>query len=682
MAEHATADQALRDTAEILRPPRRLTVPEAAEQYVYLDIPGGYSGPWSNDLPHYMVEPAECLTSRKYEAVIFVGPAQSGKTQMLVDNWVAHTATADPADMMVVQTAQDVARDFSRRRIDRLIDNSPALKARAMPGHADNTFDKMWRSGAILNIGWPSKNQLAGKAIGKMALTDYDRMPEDVGGEGAPFFLAMKRTTTFLSRGITMAESSPSKPVLDPRWKPRTPHEAPPSRGILGIYNTGDRRMLYGQCQHCGEYWAPSPGPDAMWLPEEGGPEERARQVGLVCTECGAVNGAEHERTIKRSARWSREGQSIDRHGQRHGEGTQSRRASFWMQGWFAGMNSWESIAYNYLTALDTYERTGDEEPLKNSHNVDMAAAYVPVAQREDRAGIEWLEERREPLERYVVPDRAAFLTASVDVQGGQNARFVIQVHAHGPHQEQWIVDRYDLLHSEREGPDGEPAPIDPAGHPEDWDLLTEKVVQSTYRTTDLDQELRVRMVAVDTGGEDGVTENALAWYRGLKSEGLHGRVALVKGASTRTAPRLRRTYPDTSSRNNRKASRGDVPVWMINTDQLKDAVWGALQRDESGPGYIHLPEWLGSWFFDELIAETRTDKGWKKVRRANEAFDLAVYNRAAALLLGVEKIDWDSPPPWARRDSHSDAVTPEQRRQQKPQQQRRGRQPRMRMRR
>ncbi|SFD67679.1 Phage terminase, large subunit GpA [Thiohalospira halophila DSM 15071] len=686
MSSYGSAAAVLRDTAEILRPPRRLTVPEAAEQYVYLDVPGGYSGWWSNELPHYMMEPAECLTAREYEAVIFVGPAQSGKTQMLVDNWVAHTATCDPADQMVVQTAQDTARDFSRRRIDRLITHSPDLRDKALPGHADNTYDKTWRNGAILSIGWPSKNQLAGRAIGRMALTDYDRMPEDVGGEGSPFELAKKRTTTFLSRGMTMAESSPSRPVLDPRWRPSTPHEAPPSRGILGLYNTGDRRMLYGRCPECGEYFAPAPGPEAVWIPDEGTIDDRAQGAGLICTECGAVIGQERERDFKRSARWLREGQHITPAGEVYGEPRTNRRASFWMAGWFAAFASWEGIVYAYLTAEDTYQRTGDEEALKNAHNVDMAAPYIPRAQLAERGGSEWLEERREPLERYVVPDEAAFVTAAVDVQGGEIPRFIVEVYAHGAGHEQWPIDRREIRQSDRQGPDGDPAPIDPAGHPEDWDVLTREVVEATYRTSDPETEIRPRLVAVDSGGEAGVTERAYDWWRRLRRAGQQNRVVLVKGASQRTAPRLRKSYPDSTGRKDRGAgSRGDVPVWSLNTDQLKDAVWSSLQRPEPGPGYLHIPEWLGGWWLDELLAERRTEKGWQQVRKRNEALDLSVYNRAAAIILGAEKVDWSNPPPWANRDTSPDVVSRDRRRQDQAEQQRprhpRGRRTRMRMR-
>nr|ESH07753.1 phage terminase large subunit [Salmonella enterica subsp. enterica serovar Give str. 564] len=88
-----------------------------------------------------------------------------------------------------------------------------------------------------------------------MALTDYDRFPEDIDGEGDGFSLASKRTTTFMSAGMTLAESSPGREITDVKWRRSSPHEAPPTTGILSLYNRGDRRRWYWPCPHCGDWF-------------------------------------------------------------------------------------------------------------------------------------------------------------------------------------------------------------------------------------------------------------------------------------------------------------------------------------------------------------------------------------------------------------------------------------------
>ena len=165
-----------------------------------------------------------------------------------------------------------------------------------------------------------------------------------------------------------------------------------------------------------------------------------------------------------------------------------------------------------------------------------------------------------------------------------------------------------------------------------------------------------IAAMAVDTGGEgegeESVTSQAYDWYRRLAREGLQKRVFLVKGSSSQTANRVRETWPDNTGRKARKSSaRGDVPLYMLGTDLLKDAVAAMMDRDNPGAGYIHFPAWLERWFFEELTYEVRdpsTGKWTKPGKRPNEAFDLSVYNLVVFILLRAEKIDWSSPPPWA----------------------------------
>ncbi|EMK8764575.1 phage terminase large subunit family protein, partial [Escherichia coli] len=83
-----------------------------------------------------------------------------------------------------------------------------------------------------------------------------------------------------------------------------------------------------------------------------------------------------------------------------------------------------------------------------------------------------------------------------------------------------------------------------------------------------------------------------------------------------------------------------------------KDQLSNNLQRESPGPGYIHFPDWIGEWFYEELTYEERgADGKWRKPGKGNnEAFDLFCYAHAVAILRGYEKIrDWSNPPQWAR---------------------------------
>ncbi|MDI5886231.1 phage terminase large subunit family protein, partial [Cobetia amphilecti] len=71
--------------------------------------------------------------SRLYDAVIFVGPARTGKTNALVDGYVAYKIECDPGDGLIVQISEEKAREFSKKRIDRMLVNSPRLVGRMSP---------------------------------------------------------------------------------------------------------------------------------------------------------------------------------------------------------------------------------------------------------------------------------------------------------------------------------------------------------------------------------------------------------------------------------------------------------------------------------------------------------------------------------------------------------------------
>ncbi len=83
----------------------------------------------------------------------------------------------------------------------------------------------------------------------------------------------------------------------------------------------------------------------------------------------------------------------------------------------------------------------------------------------------------------------------------------------------------------------GESQRIDPASYPEDWDvLLTDVFHKSWPLASDPSQQMRLMAMAVDSGGEDGVTDNAYKFWRRCRRDGLGKRIYLFKGDSIRRA--------------------------------------------------------------------------------------------------------------------------------------------------
>lgn len=660
MLNQETAKAARTDSGYILRAPRRMRVADAVAQYMRVPMGAGNSVPWDPLVAPYVIEPMNCLASREYDAVIFVGPARTGKTIGLIDGWVIYNVICDPADMLIIQMTEEKAREHSKKRLARTFRVSPEVVSRLSPNKNDNNvYDRTFLAGNYLKIGWPSVNIMSSSDYKCVALTDYDRFPEDIDGEGDAFSLASKRTTTFMSSGMTLVESSPGRDVKDVKWRRTSPHEAPPTTGILSLYNRGDRRRWYWPCPYCGEYFQPC-GDVVAGFRDIADPVLASEAAYIQCPSCSGRIMPEQKRELNGRGVWLRDGESINADGSRYGDPRRSRIASFWMEGPAAAYQTLSQLVYKLLTAEQEYETTGSEETLKTVINTDWGLPYLPRASMEQRKS-ELLEQRAEPVPSRSVPDGVNFLVATVDVQAGRHRRFVVQVTGYGSRGERWIIDRYNITQSLRGDSDGESQRIDPASYPEDWDvLLTDVFHKSWPLASDPSQQMRLMAMAVDSGGEDGVTDNAYKFWRRCRRDGLGKRIYLFKGDSIRRAKLITRTFPDNTGRTGRRAqAAGDVPLWLLQTDALKDRVNNALWRDSPGPGYVHFPDWLGSWFYDELTYEERSSDGkWSKPGRgANEAFDLMVYAEALVILHGYEKIRWPDAPEWASRETWLECV-------------------------
>jgi len=666
ISSYSSINELIAEAAKSLRPPERLTVTEAVEKYVRLNNPGGYTGPYRVETTPYMQEPMDTLNSRQFNGCVFCGPAQASKTESLILGWLAYSVVVDPMDMIIFTPSTAAARDFSVRRVDRLHRNSPAIGRLLSPRRdEDNKRDKMYRNGTMLTLSWPSVTEFAGRPIGRVALTDYDRMDDDIEGDGNPYDLASKRTTTFGSFAMTMAESSPSRPILDPNWLAQSQHEAPPSTGILALYNRGDRRRWVWPCPHCDEYFEGS-FRMLQWNTEIKNRMEAAETVRMICPRCSHAIEPRHRAEMQSWGLWLKDGQRVGPNGKIIGKATRSNIASFWLNGTAATFVTWPQLVMMYLAAQEEYDRTATEDALRKFYNNDLAELYLPKAQETRRLPEVLMSRARAVPEREVPPEVRA-LIALIDVQKNM---FVVQVVGIAPGDgtgmfDLHVVDRFDVRKSKRKDGDGDAEWVKPGSYLEDWDLLIENVMEKEYPLAgDADKRMQIKLTLCDSGGREGVTTNAYAFFRKLRRDGKQGRFHLLKGFAAGAseargdgqsgAPRTRIHYPDSSTRATgvKAGAQGDIPVLMLNSIALKDALANRLEISEPGKGMIHYPDWLPDWFYKELCAEIRTPKGWeigKGGRSRNEAWDLLYYALGACFssLLGLERVRWEAPPAW-----------------------------------
>lgn len=647
LPNYAQARDALRIALPSLLPSSRLSVVDAAEENMRVNSAGRWTA-FDRAVTPYMVEPANMLTSRMYREWIFAGPARTGKT-MVLQQAAAHTITSDPCVMHITHMTQGTAQAWVEEELEPMIRNSPALAERQGLGKSDrNIFSKRFRGGTKLTIGWPVVAQLSGRTIQKVLFTDYDRLPLDIGGEGSAFSLGSARTVTLGSRGMTAAESSPGFPVKDPDWKPDSarPHMAPPCDGILALYNEGTRARWYWDCPSCGSAFEPRF--ERLHYDKSLEPAAAGATAEMGCPHCGGLIQASHKAELNRAGYWLHETADgalvrIDDPAVR-----KTDRLSYWLDGAAAAFASWARLVSKYETALRTYEVLGDETALQTTVNTDHGHPYLARAlSGADDLSLQDVKDRQKEMAQAVAPNWARFITVTADVQAG---RFVVMVTAWGALGERAVIDRFDLHTPPPGAPRAEERGLDPSRYLEDWDALL-PLLDTVYPVQGSDYGLRAKAVAVDSHGAPGVTERAYKFWRKRRRDGDANRWFLVRGhGGLRMSDRVWYKSPEYASKGRKAAN---VKLLNIATDKLKDAVAASLGREDSGADSLHIPAWMAADHVAEFVAERRTPKGWepKPGQKRNESLDLAVYALALAIHFGIERIDYDRPPAWARLD-------------------------------
>ena len=255
--------------------------------------------------------------------------------------------------------------------------------------------------------------------------------------------------------------------------------------------------------------------------------------------------------------------------------------------------------------------------------NTRLAETYE---EQGDKADQHALRKRAEAYPLRTVPHGGLVVTAGADVQGD---RLEAYAWAWGRGEESWLVD-HTIIYGDPALPESEP------GSP--WAALTE------WRRLPLQHAsgaaISITATAVDSGGH----HTDLVYRYARRHAGEH--VLAVKGAST--PGRAIIAKPSQVEFNHHgKRIKGGAQVWLVGTDTAKHLLYGRMQVQEAGPGYVHTSAALPGYVWEQITAErvvTRYVKGhprreWvKPAGRRNEALDCAVYAMAAAWHIGVPR--------------------------------------------
>ena len=226
---------------EGLKPEPLLTISQWADEHRFLSQKSSAEpGKYSTSRTPFIREPMDCLSpSSPIEVVLVMVGAQIGKTE-LGNNWIGAVIDRIPAPMMAVQPTVELAKRYSKQRIDPMLEETPCLRGKIKPNRERDSGNTLLSKefsgggGILVMTGANSAVGLRSMPVRFLFLDEIDAYPGDVDGEGDPVQLAMARTRTYSRRKILMTS---------------TPTIAGRSR-IERAYEESDQRKCFVPCPH------------------------------------------------------------------------------------------------------------------------------------------------------------------------------------------------------------------------------------------------------------------------------------------------------------------------------------------------------------------------------------------------------------------------------------------------
>ena len=138
-------------------PDAKLTISEWADEYRTLSAKAAAeAGRWRTARTPYLQAIMDALSSHSpIQRVVFMKGAQVGGTEA-GNNWIGYVIHLSPAPMMAVSPTTELAKRNSKQRIDPLIEDCAALKARVKPARSrdsgNTVLSKEFPSGVLVMI--------------------------------------------------------------------------------------------------------------------------------------------------------------------------------------------------------------------------------------------------------------------------------------------------------------------------------------------------------------------------------------------------------------------------------------------------------------------------------------------------------------------------------------------------
>jgi phage terminase large subunit GpA-like protein len=200
----------------MLRPPPQLTVSAWADRHRILSSRASSEpGPWRTSRTPYLRDVMDALSAvHPARRVVFMKGAQVGASEG-GNCWLGYILHHVPAPVLAVQPTVELAKRFSRQRIDPLVEETPALRERVAPARARDSgntlLSKEFPGGILVLTG-------ANSAVGLRSMTAR--------------FLFLDEIDAYRRRHAPCGERRLPRAPLRPAARRRDRHHHPPRRGL------------------------------------------------------------------------------------------------------------------------------------------------------------------------------------------------------------------------------------------------------------------------------------------------------------------------------------------------------------------------------------------------------------------------------------------------------------------
>jgi len=558
--------------------PPSYTVSEWADARRILPSYAAEPGRWRTSRAPYQKEPMDAVNDPNVEVIVLKWASQLGKSEVL-NNILGYFIDYDPAAMMFVLPTKDAAIDYSKERIQPMIDACPALRdkvAEVKARDSSNTLtQKTFPGGFLAFSGSNSPSSLASRPL-RVALGDeIDKFAASIGKDGDPLKQVIQRTTNFWNRKIILSST-------------------PDGAGLSHIddwYEKSDQREYCAPCPDCGEM---------QFL--DFFPDEKTGAGGVRWTD-GEPDGAEY--CCKHcGSLWSQKmlSAAVSR-GRWIARNPGGNIAGFYINALYSPWQTMAGLAAEWEESRDRQETRQTFVNLKLGQSFKLTERVQATAAELMARAADFSADR--------IPIQTMLITAGVDVQAD---RLECQIVGWAAGEERFVISNNVIP--------GNPQTSTP------WSALDELLARP-YVHPGNGAELYVEACVVDSGY---LTQIVMNYCHNHQARG--NPVYAAKGRPGITDPIWKLS---------REKFKSGQKLWLVGVHDAKMTIYGALVNNVPGEGHINFSNTLNEEYFRQLIAEEITTKmvrgryvkGFDARGRRNEALDTLVYATAARWSLG-----------------------------------------------